>query len=236
MAGSLKTAFFNLVKYAANDITSWLTDFNGNMDKIDTALNQNKTAVQTAQDGVDNLESEYKSVVQTLSQHTIDIDATEKAIAENSASIRELGKDVNNINIGDVLLYGIDSEEITKIEPLITSFNICGRRIGKDFSGSFACRISNGTLHNYDRNVLIDGKSYYCRDFVRITGNPFNLESNIVTPLVGLWIYLNATEMNAGLYFGIIYLPDSGYTVIGYISNSTSEQTFTSQTNFVAIC
>ena len=38
MAGSLRTANYKLSKYAAGDVTSWLVDFNGNMDKIDTQM------------------------------------------------------------------------------------------------------------------------------------------------------------------------------------------------------
>lgn len=41
MAGSLRTSNYNLSKYAANDTTSWLVDFNGNMDKIDAQMKAN---------------------------------------------------------------------------------------------------------------------------------------------------------------------------------------------------
>ena len=236
MAGSLKTAFFNLAKYAANDITSWLTDFNGNMDKIDTALNKNKTAVQTAQDGVDNLESEYESLLGVVNEHTTSISSIEKGVQANTTAIEGLENDFNSIEIGNNLLYGFNSGGLTKMEPLLTTLNLTGRRIGDFFSGSFGCLFSVGTLRTYDRNGNVAGGNYYIHDLVRINGNPFNLKENIYTPMVGALMYINGTEIYAGFYVAIAYIPDSNFTVIGYCSPNSNDVQFTAKTMLFVSC
>lgn len=224
MAGSLKTAFYNLVKYAANDITSWLTDFNGNMDKIDTALNQNKTAAQTAQDGVDNLEAEYENVVQTLASHTTSIDNNEKAIAANTASIGELGNEVSKIIIGDYVVF--DDGNLNKVEPLANSFNIWFRRIGNGVQGGGGFSMNTGTTHTYDRQIA-GGifNDLYCIDIARISGNPLNLPANLYCPISCVAVnYKDESTVGEANYFGfcLVYLPDSGYSVLGYVTNSTN--------------
>lgn len=230
MAGSLKTAFYNLVKYAANDITSWLTDFNGNMDKIDTALNNNKTAVDTAQTGVDNLENEYGTIVQTLSQHTITIDANEKAIAENSASIEELGNEVNKIIIGDYSFKTSSDSDVTKIEPLANNINIAARRVGNGVQVSGNMEMTPGSMHRYDRQIP-NGiyANRYVTDIYRFSGNPFNLPSNVYCPFTasGPNITKNITIEEVpyeiatafrSIPLVIAYLAESGYTIVGLAS------------------
>lgn len=231
MAGSLRTAFFNLAKYAANDITSWLTDFNGNMDKIDTAMNQNKTAAQTAQDGVDNLEAEYETVTQTLAQHTTAIDNNEKAIAANSASIEEIGDRVNEIVIGDYKIYSNENPGVAStIETLVSSFTIVCRRVGNGAEMTGTLVFESGTLHTYDRQLTSGPMSgYYVTDLIRLTGNPLNL----VNESIGYGLVMaggNGVESNgttlSGMYsmmLCIAYYPESGYTVIGLAKKTTSQ-------------
>lgn len=223
MAGSLKTKFFNLVKYAANDITSWLTDFNGNMDKIDKAMNQNKTAAQTAQDGVDNLEAEYESLLTVVNGHTTSIDANEKAIAANSASIKKLNSEMNNIVTYDSVVINLNDENVTKIQDVITIFTISGRRIGNGFVGSNILSTTAGTISTYHRQGSVPGigEDAYITDMLRITGNPFNLPD-------GNW-YSSTSFLfdgeNSGTGFGNVigYVASSGYTVYGYASKTVPQ-------------
>lgn len=235
MAGSLKTAFFNLVKYAANDITSWLTDFNGNMDKIDTALNQNKTAAQAAQDGVDNLNSEYETVVQTLANHTNQIDANEKAIAENSASIEEIENQVNEIKVTNKSYFNQTDNKVTNIEPLCTAIQIVGCAMAENFSGSIGMAASAGTFHSYDRQASIPGNNNaYITDLFRISGNVFNLSANKWTRMVG-------TEERDGrnvIISDIVICYDSSanFTIIGYAKSTSNKITFSANSEIYVNC
>lgn len=235
MAGSLKTAFFNLVKYAANDITSWLTDFNGNMDKIDTALNQNKIAAQTAQDGVNNLKAEYETVVQTLANHTNQIDANEKAIAENSASIRKLGDSVNQIKVTNKLYYNQSSEGVSKIEPLCPAIQIVGGALAENFSGTIGMSAMTGTFHVYDRQADIPGRSNsYITDLFRITGNVFQITPNKWTRMVGS----EKRDGNDVIISDIVICYDSvaNYTIIGYAKATSDRITFSENSEIYVSC
>lgn len=219
MAGSLKTTFFNLVKYAANDITSWLTDFNGNMDKIDAAMNQNKTAAQTAQDAVDNLEAEYKSLLTVVNGHTTSIDANEKAIAANTASIDELGNKVNGIVINDNIYFNLNSEEVTNIqEGTITSFGIAGCRVGNNFKGSARWVCNSNSFSNYHRqgNVPLIGKNAYITDLVRITGNPFNIPADKYFLLMTVRNSENSLDVSNDKV--IAYISHANYTIFAFAS------------------
>lgn len=224
MAGTLKTTFFNLVKYAPNDITSWLTDFNGNMDKIDAAMNQNKTAVETAQDAVDNLESEYETVVQTLAQHTTAIDSNEKAIAANRSSITELENDVSKITISQFFNTGLSG--VTKVETLVDFIAFIARNVGTGAEIKGTLTINPGTLHIYDR-ILSGGifNGNYCTDLVRLSGNPCNLTENVYTPIL-FFGYGTSTDDTISSYGVMMYLKSENYTIIGLVSTENTQINF----------
>lgn len=81
MSASLKTTNYELGIYAPNDVTSWLTDFNGNMNKIDAQMKANANGVQgnvgdinaltgrmtTAENDIEQLENEYRSMIEKTS-------------------------------------------------------------------------------------------------------------------------------------------------------------------------
>lgn len=225
MAGTLKTTFFKLVKYAANDITSWLTDFNGNMDKIDTALNQNKQAAATAQDGVDNLESEYESLLGVVNGHTTSINSVEKAVQGNTTAIEGLEQDINKIIIGDYIAKKNTDSDVTRIENLATYLNMFARRIGTGIQAGGAMEFNPGTMHTYNRQIPSGMlANYYVTDIYRITGNPFNLENNNYCPVNGSIFTLgdNVLKQYDGLILVIVYISEANYTVIGYASKYSS--------------
>lgn len=107
MAGSLKTANYNLSKYAPNDITSWLVDFNGNMDKIDTQMKANEDAnagisgdIAGIHQNVTALEgktSDLENAVDVLKEKT----TTDAIVASYSSNTVSLA--VNIYKIGDLI-------------------------------------------------------------------------------------------------------------------------------------
>lgn len=80
MSASLKTTNFELGIYAPNDVTSWLADFNGNMNKIDAQMKVNANGVQgnvgdinalterasVAENAIEQLKEEYGSVINKM--------------------------------------------------------------------------------------------------------------------------------------------------------------------------
>ena len=224
MAGSLKTTNYQLAKYAPDDITSWLTDFNGNMDKIDAGMQANKQAAEQAQDGVDNLEGEYESLLQTVNGHTTSIQANEKAIQANTTSIKEIKNEVNGIIIGDYVSF--TDSELNIIETLASGFNVWFRRIGNGVQAGGGFKMNTGTTHNYDRQIsggIFD--KFYCIDIARMTGNPANLPENVYCPVSSVAAnYSSDKGVDETNYIGfcLVYLPESGYTVLGYVTTSTN--------------
>lgn len=77
MAASEKTQYYQLPVYQPDDITSWLTDFNGAMEKIDAALHA------IAQGGGGG--GETINVVQTTGQSQTDV-MSQKAVTDQLAT------------------------------------------------------------------------------------------------------------------------------------------------------
>lgn len=232
MAGSLKTAFYNLAKYAANDITSWLTDFNGNMDKIDTALNQNKTAAQTAQDGVNNLDEEYESLLTVVNGHTTTIEANEKAIATNKASISTLESEISEISIGELFSFTESSSLVTKIETLASSLALQLQKLGKYAAISCVMILNAGTCHTYDRvgTGVLEGQ--YITDIFRINGNPAGLFPDVWTLSSAIAANSDNSGTLANSKIAVCYVSAINATVIG-IARASSTPFELSKTQFI---
>lgn len=96
MSASSKTSYYDLPIYQADDPTSWLTDFNGAMEKIDAALHA------IAQGGGGG--GETINVVQTTGQSTTDV-MSQKAVSDQLATINtEISgaeSSLANINTGN---------------------------------------------------------------------------------------------------------------------------------------
>lgn len=141
MSASLKTTNYDLGIYAPNDVTSWLTDFNGNMNKIDAQMKANADGVQgnvgdinalggrmtTAENDIEQLENEYGSMVEKTSAtqltatNTSNSNVTLSGIITNGAL---LGGHVEGIDKTGNLLSMIEyGEENYKFLPLI---NVAG--------------------------------------------------------------------------------------------------------------
>lgn len=233
MAGTLKTTNYKLAKYAPGDITSWLTDFNGNMDLIDAGMQANKQALTNAQDDVDNLGAEYNALLQTVNGHTTSIDANEKAIAANSAGIAELGDAVNDIVIGEYYRTAIGASVFSKSETLLEYIALIFRRIGNGVEVKGSLTINSGTLHNYDR-VLSGGvfDGYYATDLGRISGNPGNLANNLYAPII-LFAFGTSTADNVSTYGVIGYNASDNYTYISLVSEQSTQISYAAKINGV---
>lgn len=84
MAGSLRTANYNLSKYAAGDVTSWLVDFNGNMDKIDAQMKANSNEIADASGEISTVKANVESLERNMGSLENDVTAleTNAAVAE----------------------------------------------------------------------------------------------------------------------------------------------------------
>lgn len=119
MAGSLKTANYDLSKYAPNDTTSWLVDFNGNMDKIDAQMKANSDSivgtggtvsalaqrVSAAETKISDLENEIEVNSNDITELTQKVAAAQTEISELDGKITANENDINTIEakLNDIL-------------------------------------------------------------------------------------------------------------------------------------
>ena len=229
MSASLTTTNYGLGKYAPDDTTNWLVDFNGNMDKIDTGMEANERAGAAANDKATNAAAGVKALTKSVQANTNSIEANEKSIAANAAQIENRETEVSNIEIGEYFNTGLSG--ITKVEPLVEFLALIARRIGNGAEVKGGLNLTPGTFHLYDR-VLSGGvfNGYYCTDLVRIPGNPIGLAESSYTPFL-FFGYGSGTSDTVSTYGVLLYVPESNFTVLGFVSNNTKQITFVSKAN-----
>ena len=147
MAGSLRTANYDLSKYAAGDTTSWLVDFNGNMDKIDAQMKANSDKIAAADGEI----STVKANVETLEQNIASLEEDVTALERNSAVSEVVTNASSNV-----------SRKITRLY-----------KTGKLIQGTIYWFINKtgDTVSTID----IGDESSKLVPILTLTGNPFNL-------------------------------------------------------------
>lgn len=222
MSASLTTTNYGLGKYAPNDKTNWLVDFNENMDKIDAGMEANKQAAAAADEKATNAEASVSALTETVQGNSDSIEANEKAISANTAAIATLEEKI----VGDYIFKTTGQSDVSLIDTLCTNVSIAGRGINNYFSGKLIARISNGTLARYTRTIAVPGISQaYCTDLARITGNPFGLGDDIFTRLIG---NVEDGTLADKTSFVIGFVAASNFTVIGYVSSEAEPVTVAS--------
>ena len=76
MSATQKTTNYQLPIFVGTDIPSWLTDFNGAMNKIDEAIKGASTTGGVTQDYVDGIRDELQSNIAQLSKKVNNLEST----------------------------------------------------------------------------------------------------------------------------------------------------------------
>lgn len=163
MAASEHTQYYNLPVYQADDKTSWLTDFNGAMEKIDTAIHE------AAQSGGGS----SINVVQTTGESESDVmsqNAVTNALQSNKTSLEEQisakqDQLISGMNIKTVNRQSLLGGGNVDVASFVKQF-----KISKSFDGS-----TKTSLYAIAPNV-IPGNNYICEvvmdvQFVGFTSN-----------------------------------------------------------------
>lgn len=87
MSASRKTENFNLPLYSADDVTSWLVDFNGAMTELETHLTEMRNNLATNGADLDNLEKAVANLNKTTSQLTDSLIKVQESGKSNSTAI-----------------------------------------------------------------------------------------------------------------------------------------------------
>ena len=128
MAGSLKTANYELSKYAPNDITSWLVDFNGNMDKIDAQMKKNADANVGTSGEVSALTQRVAAAEGNITSLTDDVTALKEETVITPLAITNSSNVSVSHNLifmlGDLIGIGFTNTTINKETTALSTIDI----------------------------------------------------------------------------------------------------------------
>lgn len=113
MAASQKTTNYELPVYAPTDVTSWLTDFNGAMNKIDAQMKQNE-------DDATNAMSEAANAVSTANAASKTANSASTTATQAKTLAEQLQAELNALK-AKVLVYetagtGLTAQEYDKAQ------------------------------------------------------------------------------------------------------------------------
>lgn len=165
MATSLQTANYGFGKYAPNDVTSYLTDYNGAMDKIDGAIKGVANVANEAKATGDSNLNNIASLSQGLTATNKNVENLGKALMAQQTEIDNLANDISLIQIGTFK----DIEFTGSVIGLGTS-TLHGRKIGNGIQ--FTYEQGTGSSQKTTSRSL-NGKEVI--DIAYVVGNPFGL-------------------------------------------------------------
>lgn len=167
MAASLATQYYQLGKYAPNDLTDYLVTYNGTMDKIDTAIHAAQDAADTAQSQADANLNNISALSQNLTATNKNVENLGKVQTAQEVKIAGIEEKVNEINSGDFV-------EIT-LTSSVGAVSVRGRvrALGNGVQGLFTGYLSAKTLS--PSKTLATNEYFY--ELGSVAGNVLNLKS-----------------------------------------------------------
>jgi len=131
MSATNGTTHYNLSQYVGTDKPSYLTDYNGDMNKIDTAINTAKTTADTASTAATNAQTTAETA-QTTATTAVTNAATAQTSANNAltnigtlSNLTTVNKDnlVNAVNENVSNIGNLNNLETTNKTSLVTAIN-----------------------------------------------------------------------------------------------------------------
>lgn len=123
MSSTNKTANFNLTQFLGSDVPSWLTDYNGDMAKIDAGMTANQTAAATAQATASGADSKADTAIANAAAVQALIDTPNTGLADR---VSDVEGDINTIQS----LIG-NGEPTTTDKTIIGAINELNEEIGQ---------------------------------------------------------------------------------------------------------
>ena len=236
MATSLKTTNYGFGKYAADDVTSYLTDYNGTMDKIDTTIKSVQDIADEAKATGDANLNNISSLSQGLTATNKNVENLGKTQSAQQVEIENVNTKVSNLSIGEPTFGGsLSGGGGTGWRDT----NITARGIAGALSGTASAIIAKGTYNSTLSKTCpsgtIGGTSgvKYLFEAIYITGNPFELTEGLKPARVIAFTNTARTiERNYFTYYE--YASEANRTRI-YIWADESQTTFGDDTYFTFI-
>lgn len=200
MATSLRTSNYGFGKYAPDDVTSYLTDYNGTMDKIDSTIKGVSDVADEAKATADSNLNNIAGLSQGLTATNKNVENLGKAQTAQGVEIEQLQNAIKAVEIGAF-------KELTFTAAHSTSnMTVRMRKIGNGVQGSFYGTIDAGT---YQTDRALNEYSSLL-DLCYIAGNPFELttpkaneEQRVTTG------FLREDSSTVGYETAIIYYDDA---------------------------
>ena len=128
MAGSLRTANYDLSKYAPNDVTSWLVDFNGNMDKIDAQMKANADENSGTNGNVQKLAQKVTASEKNITSLSDDVEILKEETAITPLAITR-SSNVSGSNdlivmMGNILAIGFTQTTVNKETTALSTIDL----------------------------------------------------------------------------------------------------------------
>ena len=178
MATSLQTANYGFGKYAPDDVTSYLTDYNGTMDKIDSAIKDVSDVANEAKATSDSNLNNIANLSQGLTATNKNVENLAKAQTAQGVEIENLKSDFSSLTIGEMKAFHPECVGSG-------TGNMTGRNIGGYFYGDVSLQMNEGTR---PMDKSINGVSY-CT-LAHVPGNPWNLTEDLTDKCVSCGLIL----------------------------------------------
>lgn len=183
MAASLATQYYQLGKYAPNDLTDYLVTYNGTMDKIDTAIHAAQDSADTAQAQSDANLNNINALSQNLTATNKNVENLGKTQTAQGVEIENLKSDFSSLTIGEMQSFHPEC-------VVSGTGNMTGRNIGGYFYGDVSLQMNEGTR---PMDKTINGVSY-CT-LAHVAGNPWNLTEELTDKCVSYGLILSGADV-----------------------------------------
>lgn len=214
MATSLQTTNYGFGKYAPDDVTSYLTDYNSTMDKIDSAIKGVSDVANEAKATGDSNLNNIAGLSRGLTATNKNVENLGKTQTAQQTEIDDLKNDVAAISIGELKSVAFNASTQG------TEIYVNARNVGGSAIGSCNFYMAEKTLTNFiaiesNQNLFAIGQ---------IAGNVFNLKNKVVSRgfcVCGSGEHVQTT-FNALLAVGLFYNNETNLTYYGFISAESS--------------
>lgn len=187
MPSTEKTGYLNLTQYQADDITSWLQDYNSDMRKIDTGVQANHAEIATNMESIATLSS-------TVTTQGNDIASLQTTSGSQASSITDLTANYNVLNrhVSD-LQTELDTTNTT-VEGLGTNIQQLGTQVTENTNA-----ISSNTVDINNLKTLLNFKKITDFELQNISNGAQHTFS-LNTGLYAIFVDFNMTGITPGDY------------------------------------
>lgn len=124
MPSTNKTNPYELSQFIGSDIPSWLSDYNGDMLKINNAIQEAKTSADDAMSSAGSASSDVTALTNTVSDLSESLNTTNQNVTKNTSDIASINSSVSNINQNIDSLNGkvnANTQSISDINSQVTA-------------------------------------------------------------------------------------------------------------------